>query len=432
MSADRQHDVVVIGAGPAGLSAGRTIARLGFRTLILERLPAAGELRHPCSGVITPIPGFVPARRLLDGLFMPSLDLLIPSSLILGYPPTQRVISPGGYQFQAFFSDRDAFPAAVVDKPGLLRMMARQAQSAGAELRYNASVTGLLKEGGQVTGVRVGDEEIKAAVVLSGEGANRRFSREAGIGPQRPSTRQVILISQDMLAPALTAEHVGQILTVGRRYTSASHSLGMLVVPGPGRATIFLTIYADAGQPPSDAFLWFYLDEYVHNDARVRDLLAGATVLGRTRHRVALEDAPEHVVTDGFLGMGDAITPAGHLGILPSIYMGRQAAFMAAEALDAADVSAALLAPYDEMLHETILPNLETEARVMLGLARMDDAEIDRLCQQLNNLHLATPFFSNWRTLAWEMVSWMVRQYPLMIHDWQLLQRVAQGGQPEA
>jgi len=42
------YDIAIIGAGPAGLMAARTTARLGLRTLLLEKLPRAGELSHPC------------------------------------------------------------------------------------------------------------------------------------------------------------------------------------------------------------------------------------------------------------------------------------------------------------------------------------------------------------------------------------------------
>jgi hypothetical protein len=77
-------------------------------------------------------------------------------------------------------------------------------------------------------------------------------------------------------------------------------------------------------------------------------------------------------------------------------------------------------------MHKSILPNLEAEAKIMLGLTRMSDEDIDRLCQMLGDRNLTTAFLSNWRTMAWEMIGWMVRQFPLMIHDWQLLQQVAQ------
>jgi flavin-dependent dehydrogenase len=425
MTHKRQYDVVIVGAGPAGLSAARTVARLGFKALVLERMPRAGELRHPCSGVITPVPGFVSGRRLFDGLFLPSIDLLIPASLILGYPPTQSLVSPGGYQFKASLAMSD-FPAAVIDKPGLLQLMTRQARSAGADVRYGVQVTGLLKEQGRVTGVLAGDEPIEAQIVLSAEGASRRLCSAAGITATAPPKQYVIMVNQEMEAPRVRAEHAAQVLTLGKRYTSAPAAFGMVVYPAPGRASVFFTMYVDAGQDLPDPFLWFYLDEYVKTDGRVRDLLADARVLGRTRHKIALHDTPKHVVADGFLGAGDSVTPAGHLGILSSIYMGRQAALVTAEALDVGDTSAQMLAPYDRLLNESILPNLEAEAKIMLGLAHMSDDEIDRLCLTLDDLNLSTPFFSNWRTLAWEMMSWMIRQFPLMVHDWQLMQRVTQ------
>ncbi len=426
MTYDRQYDVVIVGAGPAGLSAARTVARLGFKTLVLERQPRAGELRHTCNGVVTPVPGFISGRRLLDGLFLPSVDLLIPAALILGYPPAQHLLSPGGYRFRAALGTGSDFPAAVVDKPGLLQLMARQARSAGADLRYGAHVTGLLRNDGRVTGVQVGDTEIHAAVVISAEGGSRRLLAQAGLSPQTPPKQHVILAGQEMEAPQVCAQHTGQVLTVGKRYTSAPAAFGMVVYPAPGRATVFFTLYVDADQTIPDPFLWFYLDEYVQTDARVRDLLAGARVVSRTRHQIALRESPEHVVTDGFVGAGDAVTPAGHLGILPSIYMGRHAALAVAGGLDSGDTSAAAFASYDQMLHESILPNLEAEAKIMLGLTHMADDEIDRLCQTLKDLNLAVPFFSNWRTLAWGMVGSVVRQFPMLFHDWQLLQNVTQ------
>jgi thioredoxin reductase (NADPH) len=44
--ANFDHDVVIVGSGPAGLSAGSTLSRAGHRTLVLERDVYGGALQH--------------------------------------------------------------------------------------------------------------------------------------------------------------------------------------------------------------------------------------------------------------------------------------------------------------------------------------------------------------------------------------------------
>ncbi len=54
--ADATHDVIIIGAGPAGMTAGIYCARAGLRTLILERAFPGGQVVK--TGVIENYPGF--------------------------------------------------------------------------------------------------------------------------------------------------------------------------------------------------------------------------------------------------------------------------------------------------------------------------------------------------------------------------------------
>jgi flavin-dependent dehydrogenase len=229
-----------------------------------------------------------------------------------------------------------------------------------------------------------------------------------------PARRYAFVVSQELEAPAVSGEQLGQIVTLGRRYTSARESFGTVLLPAPGRASVHFTIFADGPRHHSERSLWYYIDEYIREDPRVSHLFVGARVTGGAGQRMMLRDAPARVVRNGLIGLGDAVTPGGHLGIVPAIFMGRQAALAAAEALDSSDPADAPLDGYQQLMHGGVLGNLEAERRLVLGLNQIIDGDIDRLCGRLHTLQQGTPFFGSWRPTAWETVAWFVRQFPLL------------------
>jgi flavin-dependent dehydrogenase len=431
MERNRVHDLIVIGAGPAGLAAARTAARLGLDVLLLEKLSEAGDLGHPCGAAIAPHPGFVSGHRRAEGLHFPELDLVIPHSLVVGWPATQRYVSPGGYEMRIIFPVREDFPIAVLDKPALLRLLAEQAQEAGAELRFGTPVAGLVAAGRQIVGVRTHRVEIHARLVLSAEGISRRFCQEAGLykGGQPPRSHATV-VWQGLEAPAVQAEHVGQIATFGQRYTAAPRAMGTLDMPAPGRAGVFFSFFHEgphlqAAHPP-----WACLEAYKREDPRVRDLLSGSAAVRRKGCQMVVRDAPSRAVVDGFLGLGDAVTPGGQMGIAPAMFSGRRAAEVAAQAIRAGNTSAKRLAAYDRLLHGPFLRGMETESKIILGLASMGDDEMDRVCQTCGRLDLAPFFFGEPWPMLRASAQWLVRALPLILRDGLLIRRLMAGGAP--
>lgn len=429
MSNRNEFDVIIIGAGPAGLSAARTASRSGCKTLLLEELAQAGDLRHPCSGVIAPLPGFVRGQRRQDGLHFPEIDLNIPWSLVIGGLSRQRYISPGGIAFQVIFPARDNFPIAAIDKPGVLRLMAEQAAAAGAELCFGTSVTHLIKQDGYVTGVRTRRGEFIAKVVISAEGVSRRFTEEAGLYDTVIARKSYAFIVSEILdAPAVTSNDIGQISTLGKRYTSASTPVfGTVVLPAKGRAQVYFSVFADQPQIHTDESLWHYLQEYKQHDPRISGLLEGATVIHRAGTRMVLMPVPPRVVGDGFIGVGDSVGPGGHVGILPCIFLGQKAAQMAVQAVRSGDISRRGLANYERLYLGPLSRGLDTEYRIITGLANMSDDELDRVCQTLSRINLAPFFLGKWQSMLAETLRWIVKGLPFILRDWKLINRIMSG-----
>ncbi len=170
----RDFRPVVVGAGPGGLFAALALARLGAPPLLLER-GAKVERRGPDverfwergeldteSNVLFGEGG---AGAFSDGKIYtrtrsPQISSVLKELVELGAP--KRILI-------------DARPHIGADTlQDIIRAFRDRLASLGVEFRFGACVTGLLREGTKIVGVRVGDEELRRAPVLLAPGHSAR------------------------------------------------------------------------------------------------------------------------------------------------------------------------------------------------------------------------------------------------------------------
>ncbi|HLJ81679.1 MAG TPA: NAD(P)/FAD-dependent oxidoreductase, partial [Ktedonobacterales bacterium] len=161
----RTYDVLVVGGGPAGLSAAEAAAKGGARVAVLERQKEIGYPVHTSGG------SWISDMHALG----------IPSDL---YHPIRRVTFLSPHR-QADFEYADPV-CCVMDVRGVYQHVAARAVAAGAVIHPNSPVERPIVEDGRVVGVVAKDHrnrsgEWRAPVVIDASGFSCTLSTRTGL-----------------------------------------------------------------------------------------------------------------------------------------------------------------------------------------------------------------------------------------------------------
>ncbi|NLI91290.1 MAG: FAD-dependent oxidoreductase [Peptococcaceae bacterium] len=172
MSSEK-YEVIIIGAGLAGLSAAYSLAQAGIEVVVVER-------------------GDYPGSKNLSGgvLYSRVLDKLIPN--FWEEAPIERYITNYlttlmtkydyfNLEYKGKALGSIPYNAVTVLRAKFDRWLAEKAEQAGAMIVTGIKVEKLIKEGNRVIGISTGDEEMLADVVIAADGINSFIAQEAGL-----------------------------------------------------------------------------------------------------------------------------------------------------------------------------------------------------------------------------------------------------------
>jgi electron transfer flavoprotein-quinone oxidoreductase len=355
---------IVVGAGGAGSACAYSLAQKGIETVLLERGTTPGEKN---------VAAFIMYIEVLKHLIPDCLDdapfdrnIVRTDQVILG-PNHTKTIQSYNYEWLedpiAFSAFRRKFDAWLANK----------ARDAGAQLITGQTVTDLIMDADRIVGVKVGDEELYADVVVGCEGFLTIVGEKAGLVKEWPPERCMLGVKQVLDLPEETINERFQLnegtgCEIGvylHDYKGLSAAAGTIYT---NTDAVSVTLLARVDELKQKNIKLHEHLEMIKQEPYYRNLLKGASLREYACH--ILSDGgrvePNNLYGNGVLLCGEAggieQTHSG-MGVPVAMLSGMMAAETIADAVKKKDFSRNTLKNYLHYLGSTSLMKILKQSR---------------------------------------------------------------------
>jgi len=363
MAKSYDYDVIIVGGGPAGLSAAWGAAKKGLRVAVLERDEAIGQ-NVRTSGVTW-----------------------IKEAKSFGIPPecyneisNYAFYSPNNYVIKK----SETAQAAVLDVRKTYQFLAYQAASEGADIFLRTTVTDVVKnDKGKLAGVKTTSQKeeviFNSKLVIDASGFYSVVGRSLGIA----------LPWKRFGAGAEYEAYVDKVdsdtwhLMVGSQYSPAGYAW---VFPlGKNKVRIGVGV----GKPNSQADASKLLIELLEKRPRPLNDLGRIVPVEFHYGLIPNEGLRESTIDDNLIMVGDSAGQANPLvleGIRYAIEFGRTAGRIGAEAVLQMDTSKEFLKSYEGAMKKAIGSKIAAAVKVQYRWLNLSDQEWDKEIEIIGEL----------------------------------------------
>lgn len=346
-----KYDVIVVGAGPAGLTAAKTAAAEGAKTLVLEmRANIAGQSSFEA---LVP-PDFIKYKGAVVGNVKEAAVNSVHEKLII-----------------------KGKIGKILDRTVFSRSLAEEAVSSGAEIWISAPVRHLVTKGGAIKGVKAESggwsELVEGEVIIDASGGGGQWSglflRKVLGNDWKPG--EVAFSSEYLMANAESDKaemfFTSYLAPRGRAW----------IYPFEDRMAV-AGIYGVRIHPDTA------LDEFIGKVSPKS--LEKASPVSATRSQVSLQGPLEKTFGEGIIAVGGAagqICPLSGRGLRYALDCGDIAGRTAVDAITEGDVSKTGLSKYEDKWKSIFGREFEACKAVQSSLAVAQDRKMDELLRVL-------------------------------------------------
>ena len=392
---NREYDVVIVGAGPAGSSAAKILAENGVKTLAVDKRQEIGAPKRCAEGIscadlkkvgLQPDPAWAIQE--------------IKGSVI--YSPSGRslVVKPqdiGGY---------------IVERKIFEKHLARDAIRAGARYMVKTLATGVIKEDGRVCGIRanyMGKEYvIRSKIVIAADGADSKTARSAGLDTSNPlkdyhSGFQYEMAGLKNYDPEMLHIYFGNGLK----------PVSYIWIFPKGRSTANVGIgiiskHSEEGNKAKD-----YLDRFIEKHP---EIFEDASPIEINTGGIPVGSAINPLAIDGMMVVGDAahqVNPIHGGGIALAMRAAQMAARVASQAVAEGNYSRERLSEYETRWRKTDGVKIGRLLKLRLFLEKLEDKDLEMLSTILTGDDMIKITGGDYKVLAIKLMKNAPRIMPL-------------------